>query len=40
VDNTGLGEGDEVWLSRNPLSAQSINEYIPALRARGVDVRY
>ncbi len=40
VDNTGLGEGDEVWLSGNPLSEQSINEYIPALQARGVTVDY
>jgi len=40
VDNPGMGEGDEVWLEGNPLSEQSINEYIPALQARGVDVRY
>jgi len=40
VDNTGLGDGDEVWLSENPLSEQSINEYIPALEARGVTVYY
>ena len=40
VDNAGLGEGDGVALLRNPLSAQSINEYIPALRARGVVVLY
>jgi len=40
VDNPGLGEGDEVWLIDNPLSEQSINEFIPELEARGVDVRY
>ena len=40
VDNTGLGEGDWVDLTGNPLSEQSINEYIPALEARGVQVYY
>jgi len=40
VDNDGLGEGDHVWLGNNPLSEQSINEYIPALQARGVTVNY
>jgi hypothetical protein len=40
VDNTGLGEGDWVDLRGNPLSEQSINEYIPALEARGVQVYY
>jgi len=40
VDNPGLGEGDEVWLSGNPLGEQSINEHIPALEARGVTVHY
>ncbi len=36
--NTGLGEGDEVRLEGNPLSDQAINEHIPALEARGVEV--
>ena len=40
VDNTGLGEGDEVDLQNNPLSSDSINIYIPQLQARGVDVNY
>jgi len=40
VDNDGLGAGDMVWLYDNPLSGQSINEYIPALQARGVTVNY
>ena len=40
VDNPGLGHGDKVWLGNNPLSERSINEYIPALQARGVDVSY
>ncbi len=40
VDNTGLGEGDHIDLRWNPLSEQSINEYIPELIARGVTVDY
>ena len=40
LDNHGLGEGDRVDLRWNPLSEQSINEYIPALQARGVTVDY
>ena len=34
VDNAGL-RGDTINLRRNPLSAQSVNTHIPALRARG-----
>lgn len=40
VDNPGLGEGDQVDLRDNSLSVQSMNEYIPELRARGVTVYY
>jgi len=40
LDNSGLGEGDIVDLRENPLSAESINEYIPVLRSRGVEVRH
>ena len=40
VANTGLGNGDLVNLSNNPLSAQARTEQIPVLQARGVDVRY
>ena len=40
VDNTGLGEGDAVSLEDNPLSDQAIEEQIPALEARGVQVSY
>ena len=40
VANTGLGEGDEVHLTGNPLSDKARNEQIPALQARGVDVSY
>ena len=40
VANTGLSEGDEVHLTGNPLSDQSINKHIPALRARGVTVHF
>ncbi len=40
VENQGLGEGDYVDLRNNPLSEESINEYIPELKARGVAVDY
>ena len=40
VDNPGLGDGDDVCLYWNPLTEQSINEYIPALNARGANVYY
>ena len=40
VANTGLGGGDWVNLVNNPLSDQALNEHIPALEARGVDVSY
>ena len=38
VSNTGLGTGDYVILSSNPLSPTSIYDYIPQLQARGVTV--
>ncbi len=40
VNNTGMDDGDEVWLTDNPLSDTSINDYIPQLKARGVTVYY
>ena len=40
VANTGLGEDDMVDLSDNPLSVRALNEQIPALRERGVQVSY
>ncbi len=40
IVNAGLGKGDEVGLSGNPLNTQSRNEHIPALQARGVTVHY
>jgi hypothetical protein len=40
VDNGGLSTGDEVYLSENPLSPDSINIYIPQLEARGATVEY
>ena len=40
VNNPGLGDGDIVWIFSNPLSATSINTYIPQLRQRGVLVDY
>ena len=38
VNNPYLGEGVELYISGNPLSEKSINEYIPILRERGVRV--
>jgi len=40
VDNPELGEGDYVSLGNNPLSSDSIDIYIPQLRARDVTVEY
>jgi internalin A len=40
VANAGLGSGDEVWLTYNQLSFQSVNVYIPALLARGATVHW
>ena len=40
VANTGLGDGDRVDVSNNPLSATSRNTHIPTLRDRGVEVHF
>ena len=40
VTNIGLGDGDEVYVLRNPLSAISINTHIPALQSRGIRVYF
>ena len=40
VANTGLGTGDAVVVSENPLNAASINTHIPALQRRGVTVEF
>ena len=40
VENTGLGEGDTVDVSGNPLNYASINTHIPALQSRGVEIRF
>jgi uncharacterized repeat protein (TIGR02543 family) len=40
TQNGGLGTGDRVYLGGNPLSADSVNIYIPELVARGVIVSY
>ena len=40
VSNWGLGEGEEVIVSENPLNDESINIYIPALQSRGVEVHF
>ncbi len=38
VNNVGIGRGDAITLSDNPLDNVSVNQYIPALRNRGVIV--
>ena len=40
VANTGVGNGDTVYVQSNPLSYQSIHVHIPALQKRGVDVQF
>ena len=40
VENSGLAAGDSVDLSDNPLSATSVDVYIPQLEQRGVLVVY
>jgi Leucine-rich repeat (LRR) protein len=40
VENTWLSDGDFVDLSGNPLSATSVNIYIPQLEERGATVTY
>ena len=47
VSNTGLGSGNNVFgsgdyvdVSRNPLSATSLNTHIPILQSRGVEVSF
>ena len=40
VANIGLGNGDEIDVRNNPLSATSLNTHIPALQGRGVEVRF
>ena len=40
VANTGFGNGAEVAVRKNPLSAESLNTHIPALQSRGVDVQF
>ena len=40
VANTGLGNGDEIYIRGNPLSYQSIHTHIPALQDRGVTVAF
>ncbi len=38
TNNTGLGDGDHVFLRRNPLDAQTLANDVTALRDRGVTV--
>lgn len=40
ANNQGIASGDNVYLEGNPLSDNSLNVYIPALLARGVNVTY
>jgi len=40
VENSGLSDGDSVYLKDNPLSSTSVNVYIPQLRERGVTVHW
>ncbi len=40
IANTGLGDGDEVYVQGNPLSYQSIHTHIPTLQSRGVTVEF
>ena len=40
VANTGLGEGDTVYVQANPLSSASIKTHIPTLLGRGVTVEF
>jgi hypothetical protein len=38
IKNPGIGANDKIDLTGNPLNAQSINEYMPQLRSRGVQI--
>ncbi len=40
VENTGLGDEDEVFVTGNPLSYPSIHTHIPDLQSRGVQVDF
>ena len=40
VANGGLGQGEEVNVSENPLSDTSIYTHIPALQSRGIEVHF
>ncbi len=40
VANTGLGDGDVVYVGENPLSYASIHTHIPILLERGVEVNH
>ena len=40
VANNGLGSGDTLNLEGNLLSARSLDDYVPALQARGVEVTF
>ncbi|MEA1993123.1 MAG: leucine-rich repeat domain-containing protein [Euryarchaeota archaeon] len=40
MNNPRIDSGDTIFLDHNPLSKQSIEEYIPALEERGVEVMW
>ena len=40
VANEGLAAGDKVYLDGNPLDEASVNDFIPQLQRRGVEVSW
>ncbi|MEA1980694.1 MAG: leucine-rich repeat domain-containing protein [candidate division Zixibacteria bacterium] len=40
VDNSGINNGDQLWLEGNPLNDSSLTVHIPNLEARGVTVNH
>ena len=40
VTNTGLGNGDKVIVTGNPLNAEAYNTYLPILLSRGVNIEF
>jgi len=40
VENSGLSDWDVLYLAGNPLSAESLNTFIPQLEERGVEVSF
>ena len=40
IANSGLGDGDTLFLRRNPLNYEAVNSHIPLLKDRGVTVSF